>query len=140
MKKILSPAYSLKLKNINLLLNRGLIFLWNGLIGNVVSTLPNVVKIDVEIHNVVSTLPNVVQFNVEINNVVSTLLNVVNFNIDVHNVVSTLIWLCATSHRYINLKTTLNRRWNISWVLAKEPNSKSCQTSKAKLFVIIVKN
>ena len=86
------------LKNINLLLNRGLNFLWNGLIGNVVSTLPNVVKIDVEIHNVVSTL-----------------LNVVNFNVDVHNVVSTLIWRCATSRRHINLKATLNRRWNVCW-------------------------
>ena len=116
MKKILSPAYSLKLKNINLLLNRGLIFLWNGLIGNVVSTLPNVVKTDVEIHNVVSKLPNVVQFNVEIHNVVSMLLNVVNFNVDVYNVASTMIWRCATSRRHVNLKATLNRRWNVCWV------------------------
>ena len=91
MKKILSPAYSLKLKNIILFLNQGLIFFPNGHIRNVVSTLPNVVKIDVENDNVVSTLSNVVQFNVEIHNVVSTLLNVVNFNVDVHNVVSTLI-------------------------------------------------
>ena len=72
MKKILSPAYSLKLKNINLLLNQGIIFLWNGLIGNVVSTLPNVVKTDVQVH-VVLTLPNIVEFDVEIHNVVSTL-------------------------------------------------------------------
>ena len=63
----------------------------NGHIRNVVSALPNVVKIDVENDNVVSTLSNVVQFNVEIHNVVATLLNVVNFNVDVHNVVSTLI-------------------------------------------------
>ena len=104
MKKILSPAYSLKLKNIILFLNRGLIFFSNGHIRNVVSTLPNVVKIDVENDNVVSTLSNVVQFNVEIHNVVSTLLNVVNFNVDVHNVVSTLIWRCVTSRRHINLK------------------------------------
>ena len=90
MKKTVSPAYSLKLKNIILFLNRGLFFS-NSLIRNVVSTLPNVVKIDVENDNVVSTLSNVVQFNVEIHNVVSTLLNVVNFNVDVHNVVSTMI-------------------------------------------------
>ena len=55
------------------------------------STLPNVVKIDVENDNVVSTLSNVVQFNVEIHNVVSMLLNVVNYSVDVHNVVSTLM-------------------------------------------------
>ena len=66
-------------------------FFSNGHIRNVVSTLPNVVKIDVENDNVVSTLSNVVQFNVEIHKVVSTLSNVVNFNVDVHNVVSTLI-------------------------------------------------
>ena len=89
--------------------------MWNGFIGNVVSTLPNVVKIDVEIHNIVSALPNVVKFNVEIHNVVSTLLNVVNFNVDVHNAVSTLIWRCTTSRRHINLKATLNRRWNVCW-------------------------
>ena len=38
-------------------------------------------KIDVE-NDVVSTLPNVVQLSVEIHDVVSTLLNVVNFNVD----------------------------------------------------------
>ena len=37
----------------------------NGQIHDVVSTLPNVVKIDVQNDNVVSTLSNVVQFNVE---------------------------------------------------------------------------
>ena len=82
LKKILSPAYSLKLKNVILLLNWGLIFFWNGHIRNVVLTLPNIVKVDIENDNVVSTLSNVVQFNVEIYNVVSTLLNVVNFNVD----------------------------------------------------------
>ena len=91
LKKVLSPAYSLKLKNIVLLLNLDLFFLKNGHICNVVSTSPNVVKIDVENDNAVSTLSNVVQFNLEINNVVSTLLNVVNFSVDEHNVVSMLI-------------------------------------------------
>ena len=43
------------------------------------------------IRNVVSTLPNVVKIDVENDNVVPTLLNVVNFNVDIHNVVSTLI-------------------------------------------------
>ena len=66
-------------------------FFSNGHIRNVVSTLPNVAKIDVENDDVVSTLSNVVQFNVENDNVVSTFLNVVNFNVNVHNVVSTLI-------------------------------------------------
>ena len=60
-------------------------------INNVVSMLPDVVKIDVENDNIVSTLPNVVQFNAKTHNVVSTLLNVVNYNFDVHNIVSTLI-------------------------------------------------
>ena len=86
-----SPTYSLKFKTIILFLNRGLYFFSNGHIRNVVWTLPNVVKIDVENENVASTLPNVVHFNVEKHNVVSTLFYVVNFNVDIHNVVSTLI-------------------------------------------------
>ena len=88
----------------------------NGHIRNVVSTLPNVAKIDVENDNVVSTLSNVVQFNVEKHNVVSTLFYVVNFNVDIHNVISTLIWRCATSRRHINLKATLSWPWNVCWV------------------------
>ena len=43
------------------------------------------------IRNVVSTLPNIVKTDVENDNVVSTLFYVVNFNVDIHNVVSTLI-------------------------------------------------
>ena len=73
-------------------------------------------KINIENNSVVLTLSNVVQFNVEIHNVVSTFLTVVNFNVDAHNVVSTLIWRCATSRRHIDLKATLNRRWNVCWV------------------------
>ena len=68
----LSPAYFLKL-NIILFLNQGLIFFSNGHIRNVVLTLPNVLKIDVEYDNVASTFSNVVQFNVEKYNFVSTL-------------------------------------------------------------------
>ena len=43
------------------------------------------------IRNVVSTLPNVVKIEVENDNVVSTLFYVVNLNVDIHNIVSTLI-------------------------------------------------
>ena len=68
-KKILSPTYSLKLKNIILFLNRGLIlFFSNAGNRNVVSTLPNVVKVYVENDNVVSMLSNFVQINVEMDN------------------------------------------------------------------------
>ena len=89
--KILSQPHSLKFKNIILFLNQGLIFFPNGHIRNVASTLPNILKTDVEDDTVLSTLSNVVQFNVEIYNAVSMFLNVVNFSLDVHNVVSTLI-------------------------------------------------
>ena len=65
-----SQAYSLKLENIILFLSGGLIFFSNGHICNVVSALPNVVKIDVETDNIVSTLSNVLQFSVKKHNVV----------------------------------------------------------------------
>ena len=63
----------------------------DGHIYNVVSTLINVVKLDVENNNIVSTLFNVVHINIELNNVDSTLFNIVNFKVDIHNVVSMLI-------------------------------------------------
>ena len=88
---MLSPAYSLKFKNIILFLNQGLYIFSNGHIRNVVSTLPSVVNIDVENDNVVSTLSNLVHFNVEKHNVVSMLFYIINFNFARHNVVSTLI-------------------------------------------------
>ena len=74
MKKVLSPAYYLRLKRFIAFKSRNIFYFFsNGHIRNVVSTLPNV------------------QFNVEIHKVVSKLLNVVNFNVDMHNVLSTLI-------------------------------------------------
>ena len=107
MKEILSSVYSFKLKNIISFLNQGLIFIFfsNGHIHNVV-------KIYVE-NGVVSTLPNVVQINVVQFDVVQRC----NFNVDVHNVISTLIWRCVTSRCHINPKTTLKRRWNVCWVM-----------------------
>ena len=87
MNKILSPAYSLKLKNIILFLGQRFFFLQMVIF----TTLPKIVKIDIENDNVDSTLSNVVQNNVEKGNVDSTLFNVLNFKIDVHSVFSTLI-------------------------------------------------
>ena len=95
--------------------SRLLFFFSNVQIRNVVSTLPNVVKIDVENDNVVSTFSNVAKFNVEKYNVVSTLFYIANFKVPIQNVVSTLIWRCATLQHHINLKTMLNRRWNVCW-------------------------
>ena len=91
MKKNVESNIFFKVQKYYFVFESRLIFFSNGHIRNIVLTLPNVVKIDVENDNVVSTLSNVVQFNVEIHNVVSTLLNVVDFNVDVRNVVSTLI-------------------------------------------------
>ena len=65
----------------------------------------------------VSTLSDVVNINVEIDNVDLKLFNVVSFNVDIHNVVSTLIWHCLMSQRHV-IQTTLRPRWKVSWVLA----------------------
>ena len=63
----------------------------NAHINNVVSTLSNVVKLDVENDSIVSRLSNVVHINVEIDKFHSTLFSVLNFNVDVCNFVSTMI-------------------------------------------------
>ena len=98
-------------------------FFSNGHIRNVVSTSPNVVKIDVENHNIISTFSNVVQSNVE-----------------KHNVVSTLIWRCATSWRHINLITTLNRRWNVAgfWLCFPILNYHSWCKSECKRRITLI--
>ena len=57
---------------------------------NVVSTLINVMKLDVESNSIVPTLSNV-NVKIEIDNVGLALFNVKNFNVDIHYVVSTLI-------------------------------------------------
>ena len=53
---------------------------------NVVLTLSNVMKLDVENNSIVSTFPNVVSINAEIDNVDLTLFSVVNSNVDIQNV------------------------------------------------------
>ena len=127
MKKILSPAYSLKLKNIILLLNRGLIFFWMVIIASLFRRCPTLWK---------STLKTTTLFRhclTLFNSTLKyiTLWNVVIFNVDVHNVFSTLIWRCATSRRHINLKATLNRRRNVCWVIS------FCISSKHRSAIIL---
>ena len=108
--------FHLKLKNIIWLFLKAYFDCFaKGHIHNVVSTLPNVVKPDVENNNVVSMLFDVDHIDFKIHNVDSTLFNVVNFDVKVQSVVSTLIWCCSTSRRRINLKATLKRRWNVCW-------------------------
>ena len=84
----------------------------NGHIHNVVLTLINVMKLDLENNSIVLTLSNFVNINIEL-----TLFNVANFNVDIHNVVSTLIRHCPTSRRHITLTTMLRPRWKVSWGL-----------------------
>ena len=100
-------------------------FLWSSkeffcYIKKVVSTLINVVKLDIENKNIVSTLSYVVNTNNEIDNVNLTLFNVVNLNDNMQNFVSTLIWHSPASQRHITLATTLRQRWKVSWVLTNE--------------------
>ena len=57
----------------------------NGHFPSVVSTLTDLVKLDVEKDNVDSTLPNFSRINVEIHNVDSMLSNVANSSIEMHN-------------------------------------------------------
>ena len=80
-------GFYLKIKKYFYVLSLFYNFFFNGHIHNVVSTLPNVVKIDTEI----SALSNVTQIKVEIDNIDWRLLNVLNSNVDVHNVAFTLI-------------------------------------------------
>ena len=98
---ILSPPYSLKLKNIILFVNLGLIFFQMVIFATLFRRCPTLWKSTLKLFN--STLKY------------TTLLSVVNFNVNIHNVVSTLIWRCARSWRHINPKITLNRRWNACW-------------------------
>ena len=64
-----------------------------------------------------STLPNVVQINVEIY-VDSTLFNVVNSNVDVHNDALTLIWRLRRRGVISTYEQRWNKdvqRWNVCW-------------------------
>ena len=71
---------------------------------DVVSTLINILKLDVDKDNVFSTLPKVVCISVEIHNFDSTLYVLVNPNVEIHHVVSTMVW-----HWHISTK---RQRWN----------------------------
>ena len=41
-------------------------------------------------------------------------------NVEMQNVVATLIWDCIKSRPYINQKTLLKQRWNVSWERTKK--------------------
>ena len=78
--------FCLKLKNIFFVFDSKLIFYSHGCIHNVLLTLPDVLKINVENDNIVLMLSIVVHINVEIDNVEYTLLNFVNLNVDINKV------------------------------------------------------
>ena len=113
MKNILSPAYYLRLKNIILLLNWGLIFFFFFFFKSSYSQ---------RCFNVVQRCENlswkwqrcfdVVQINVEMYNVDSTL-----FNVDVHSIVSMLIW------RWNNVETTFKCLLGYNLGFSYQPSS-----------------
>ena len=71
-------------------------------------------------HNVLSTLSNVVHINIEIRNVDSALFDVVNSNVEIHNVVSTLVSRCFMSRRRMNKNTTLKQHLNVCCFLTEK--------------------
>ena len=116
-----SPFFLIVHVRNQMLLIKWVIFFWSskiffctfqhsqsGRIYNVVSTLINVVKLDVKNNDIVSTLSNVPNINVEKDNVDLTLLNV-----NIHNVVSTLIWYCPTSRCHFTLTTIFAGYWRM---------------------------
>ena len=105
--KNFESSISFEVQKYYFVLNRGFIFFFsNGYIRNVVSTLSNFVKIDVESDTWFRRCLTLLNSTLKSN----TVFNVVNFSVDVHNVVSTLIWRCEMLRHYINRKSTLNQR------------------------------
>ena len=100
MKKILGPAYSLKLKNVILFLNWGLIFfqlvMFATLFRHCTAMWKSTLKMNMLFRRCLMLINLTLKY--------TTLLKVVHFNVELHNVVSTLTWHCAMSRRHINLK------------------------------------
>ena len=115
-----SEGYEIVAKTLNssysLWINFFLFFLEAVIFTTLFRRFPTLQNSTLKMTTFVSTLSNVVHVNVEIHNIDSTLLDVVHFNVEIHNVVSTLIWRCTTTRRLINQKTTLKQRWNVCWV------------------------